>query len=111
MSPRSIDGIRPIHTNPLNTPNTYNTRTELTQSRAHRDILADPLVERHRYLLLHPLPPNAQEAEGEMLPTIKVASDKEGVKTIALPGPAYDDEAYVFIFIHFTCLVCLPDWK
>lgn len=30
-----------------------------------------------------------------MLPTIKVASDKEGVKTIALPGPAYDDEAYV----------------
>ena len=59
------------------------------------------MVERHRYLLLHPLPPNAQEAEGEMLPTIKVASDKKGVKTIALPGPAYDDEAYVrFHFLH-----------
>lgn len=30
-----------------------------------------------------------------MLPTIKIASDKEGVKTIALPGPAYDDETCV----------------
>ena len=61
-----------------------------------RAVLADPLIERHRYLLLHPLPQGAaaQDAEGEMLPTIKVASDREGVRTIALPGPAYDDHEH-----------------
>ncbi len=57
----------------------------------NRDVLGDPLIERHRYLLLHPLPQGQEDAEGEMLPTIKVASDKQGVKTIALPGPAYED--------------------
>ena len=57
-----------------------------------KDILKDPLVERHKYLLLHPLPSGAEDAEGEMLPTIRVASDKEGTRTIMLPGPAYEDE-------------------
>lgn len=57
-----------------------------------KEILKDPLVERHKYLLLHPLPAGQEEAEGEMLPTIRVASDKEGTKTIRLPGPAYEEE-------------------
>jgi len=57
-----------------------------------KDILKDPLVERHKYLLLHPLPVGSEEAEGEMLPTIRVASEKGGVKTITLPGPAYEEE-------------------
>jgi hypothetical protein len=68
-------------------------------------VLSDPLIERHRHLLLHPLPRGAEELEGEMLPTIKVASDKEGVKTIALPGPAYDDGCVVPLAV-LCCRTC-----
>jgi hypothetical protein len=56
-----------------------------------RDLLNDPLIASHQYLLKYPLNPDERDAEGELMPTIRVQSDAEGSQVITLPAPAYDD--------------------